>query len=84
MPPVLFSPLRQLPHSWHKAHALCRMAETHQQIGKYLIMEKLTMRATLPEVGLSNARNYGGEKETVSTYKAIARAAGAKGELLIV
>lgn len=39
-------------------------------------MEKITMRATLPEVGLSNARNYGGEKETVSTYTVVGKING--------
>lgn len=34
------------------------------------------MRATLPEVGLSNARNHGGEKETVSTYTVVGKIDG--------
>jgi hypothetical protein len=30
--------------------------------------KKLTMKATLPADNVLNARNYGGEKETISTY----------------
>lgn len=39
--------------------------------------DKMTMRATLPAETVRNARNYGGEKETVSTYKVIGKKNGA-------
>ncbi len=38
--------------------------------------EKMTMRATLPAETVSNARNYGGEKETVNTYCVIGKKNG--------
>lgn len=38
--------------------------------------EKLTMRATLPAENTSNARNYGGEKETTTRYIVIGKVRG--------
>lgn len=38
--------------------------------------EKLTMRAVLPAEPFSNAKNYGGEKETIETLKVIGRLNG--------
>jgi hypothetical protein len=38
--------------------------------------EKLTMKATLPADNVSNVRNYGGEKETVSTYVVVGKRGG--------
>lgn len=35
--------------------------------------EKLTMRAALPAEPVSNARNYGGEKERVSSYTVVGK-----------
>lgn len=77
---VLFPSLRQLPHPWRKADALCGMASVDKQTGKKLKgknkMEKLTMRATLPEIGLSNAVNHGGDKETISRYCVVGKING--------
>lgn len=38
--------------------------------------EKLTMKAKLPAERVSNARNYGGEKETICTYQVIGKLNG--------
>lgn len=39
--------------------------------------DRMTMRATLPSGDVSNAVNYGGEKETVSTYQVVGKKKGA-------